>query len=157
MTSDKKRKTETELVSERNAGKDGSERTRLANGGVAMPNKTRMTIEDKIAEILHNDDDAIEASNKIKGIWDANIYYRMIANKISSLPIMKKCPYCEGTKLEPYVASGECSQCKGSGEVPEIVEEECPSGLPHNLTGENCIHSGKIKRPKTLKDLIGEE
>lgn len=44
-----------------------------------------MTIKDEIEEILRNDDDAIEASNKIKGIWDANIYYRMVTDKIHDL------------------------------------------------------------------------
>lgn len=92
----------------------------------------------------------------------------------NTLPRMKLCPECEGRKKVQRAAmkmlTVPCSTCKGKGEVPEMVEVECRCrskgfGKGHNsLTNsirrihcKNCMNTGKIKRPKTLRDLIEDK
>lgn len=114
-------------------------------------------IIDKIEKILKQEEtEDITAPYRCLPIGD-NKWVEIKAKRISALPILKKCGECAGNG---YIMNTvgcylklPCPTCKGKGEVPEMVEVECPQ-KPHRANCKMCDVTGKIKRPKTLGDLI---
>jgi len=64
-----------------------------------------------------------------------------------SMQLVKKCPECQGSGIDPHSTLTTCPTCNGSGrlnvaEGPMHFTKPCPQCLGHGKTGKGCSHCG---------------
>jgi len=64
-----------------------------------------------------------------------------------SMQLVKKCPECQGSGIDPHSTLTTCPTCNGSGrlnvaEGPMHFTKPCPQCLGHGKIGKGCSHCG---------------